>query len=220
MKIQTFTFNPFSVNTYLLYHGDKAVVIDPGMSSSVEQREFDDFVEEHNLKLTDCWLTHAHIDHVMGCDHVFRKYGHTPKLHPDDKVTLGYSKRAAEMYGVPYTESPDPDLVWKHGMQFHALGTKVEVRFTPGHAPGHVIFVFPEHDVVIGGDVLFAGSIGRTDLPGGDADTLAKSIETQCYTLPDKMKVYSGHGPATTIGEEKKSNPFVNEARSGLLQRK
>lgn len=220
MKIQTFTFNPFGENTYVLYEDGKAVVVDPGMSNSIEQQEFDDFIVREGLELTDCWLTHAHIDHVMGCDYVFRTYGHIPKLHPDDQSTLGYSKRAAEVYGVPYTESPTPDFIWKHGMQFHALGTKVEVRFTPGHAPGHVIFVFPEHDVVIGGDVLFAGSVGRTDLPGGDAGTLAMSIETQCYSLPDSMKVYSGHGPATSIGEEKRANPFVNADKSGLLQRK
>jgi hydroxyacylglutathione hydrolase len=220
MKIHTFTFNPFSENTYLLIEGAEAIVVDPGMSDASEYKTFDSYLTENGLELTDCWLTHAHIDHVLGCHHVYEKYDLTPHLHPDDLITLSYSKRASDMYGVPYTESPTPILDWTHGKKMKVLNTEVEIRFAPGHAPGHVVFIFPEHRVLIGGDVLFQGSIGRTDLPGGDADELCKSIMNQCYSLPDDMIVYSGHGPKTTIGQEKKSNPFVNSAGSGFLQRK
>jgi glyoxylase-like metal-dependent hydrolase (beta-lactamase superfamily II) len=169
---------------------------------------FSSFLTENDIQLQRVWLTHCHIDHIMGLDYIHRNYGIVAEAHSLDIVNVERSPLVANMYGLPYTEGPAPHYVLEPGNLSHA-GIACEVRFTPGHSPGHVVFYFQGEGWLLAGDTLFQGSIGRTDLPGGDFATLEKSIRNELYTLPNETKVYSGHGPETTIEYEKNANPFV-----------
>lgn len=212
ITLKTFTFNPFAENTYLIANEQKAAwVIDPGMSTAHEQEVFMTAVEEEGLSLQAIVLTHAHIDHVLGCAFLADKLGIEVWGHQLVPQTLAMSLRAAEVYGVPYTPSPEPKRIIKEGELLLLGDERFEVREAPGHAPDHVVFIHHDSKTVIGGDVLFKGSVGRVDLPGGDADTLVKSIREQLYSLPDDYTVYCGHGEPTTIGAEGRSNPFVRK---------
>ena len=220
-QLHTFTFNAFGEQTYLLDHGNgDATVFDPGMSNAAERNEFKTQCELLGVEVVQCVLTHAHLDHVLGLAWVFDQWGVSPRLHPTDNLTWDQAPRAAELYGVRMDPLPErgPDL-GSHGSQIACGMHRLEVRCAPGHSAGHVIFVNHEQEWVIGGDVLFQGSVGRTDLPGGDGSVLAKSIENQLFELPESFEVWPGHGPSTTIGAEKTSNPFVNAAGTGMLQR-
>ena len=220
-RIQLFNNGPFQENTVLVFGGNgNAQVIDPGMSNALEREAIYRALAGRGEEVEAIWLTHAHLDHVSGLGQLVEKSGCTFHMHVLDKPTYEAAPIAAKMYGVPMDPLPQIgklDLV--HGKRLDWGTCSVEVRFTPGHAPGHVVFYCAQEGWVIGGDVLFRESIGRTDLPGGDAATLALSITEQLYTLPDETVVFSGHGPVTTIGHEKAHNPFVNAAGSGLLQR-
>ena len=220
-QLHTFTFNAFSEQTYLLDHGNgEATVFDPGMSTAEERERFNRHCIGLDVKIVQCLLTHAHLDHVLGLAWVFDCWGVRPRLHPTDNLTWDQAPRAAELYGVPMDPLPSrgPDLE-AHGSVVVCGGHRLEVRCAPGHSAGHVVFVHHERGWVIGGDVLFQGSVGRTDLPGGDGATLAKSIAEQLYTLPDSFEIWPGHGPSTTVGAEKASNPYVNVGGTGMLQR-
>lgn len=208
MEIQTFCFNPFAENTYVLRSGSDTVVVDPGCYSEVEEQELLDALSGSNLK--GVWLTHSHLDHMLGVAFLFERFGVQPRLHKEDMFTWDIFEKSAAVWGVPLRRNlPDPGTFLKDG-EFLLLGEQNwEVRFAPGHAKGHVIFVNHSSGVVMSGDVLFAGSIGRTDLPGGDFNTLSESIKQQLYTLPEHFEVYPGHGPSTSIGAEKRGNPFV-----------
>ena len=219
-ELHTFTFNVFSEQTYVLDHGNgEATVFDPGMSSSDERNAFMEFLESNGLTLVNCLLTHAHLDHVMGAQWIFNHFNLLPRLHPADIPTWEQAPISAQLYGIPMDPLParGKDLPGT-GATIELGNFTLEIRESPGHCLGHVVFVCHEHEFVIGGDVLFHGSIGRTDLPGGNPDTLAKSIEEQLYTLPDSFEVHPGHGPYTTVGKEKASNPYVNGASTGMLQ--
>ena len=220
-ELHTFTFNLFSEQTYLLDHRDgTATVFDPGMGSVDERNHFESFCDKLGVTIVNCLLTHAHLDHVMGVAWISERYGVNPRLHPTDKITWVQAPISAKLYGASMDVLPPlGEDLGNQGSILNCGAFKLELRCTPGHSAGHVVFVNHEFEFVIGGDVLFSRSIGRTDLPGGDADTLCKSIEEQLYTLPDTFTVHPGHGPPTTIGEEKLSNPYVNADGSGLLQR-
>ncbi|WP_266367265.1 MBL fold metallo-hydrolase [Tellurirhabdus rosea] len=210
IRIHSFTFSPFQENTYVLYDDSReAVIIDPGCYTRAEQDELTRFVEQNGLKPVKLLNTHAHIDHVLGNAFVKRKYGIELYLHEKDVPILKAAKVMAPNYGFAQYEEADVDHFLEEGKSVEFGHTVLEVRFVPGHAPGHVAFVNHEARFVIGGDVLFRGSIGRTDFPFSDFDTLAHSIRTQFYTLPDDYTVYPGHMDPTTIGREKLSNPFV-----------
>ncbi|MGY6562731.1 MAG: MBL fold metallo-hydrolase [Luteibaculaceae bacterium] len=210
INIETFTFNPFQENTYILYNSTgQAIVVDPGCSNSAEQNELLNFIQSKKLTLVDCWLTHAHIDHVLGCYFISNTFGLSPKLHADDLFIYNNTKQIANMYGIPFNQGPEPVVAFSHGQQINALNTVFQVLHIPGHAPGHVGFYLENQEILISGDVLFKQSIGRTDLPGGSMDVLIQSIKTQLYTLPNQTLVHPGHGPTTTIGYEKQNNPFV-----------
>lgn len=220
-ELHTFTFNAFSEQTYLLDHGDgTATVFDPGMSNAEERQQFERFCSSRNLTVVNCLLTHAHLDHVMGLAWIAEKYGALPRLHPTDEVTWTQAPISAKLYGVPMDPLPSRGAdLGEQGSTVKCGKFDLELRCAPGHSAGHVVFVNHEHGFVIAGDVLFNGSIGRTDLPGGDPDTLAKSITEQLYTLPDEFSVHPGHGVSTTIGKEKSTNPYVNGEGTGMLQR-
>ena len=213
-------FNAFSENTVVLHDGSGgAIVVDPGMSAPHEWAAFERELEQRGWTPRALLLTHAHLDHVLGCAGMKNRYGLLPRLHPEDRITYEMAPRAGEMYGVPMDVLPElhPDpLEDGEVLEFGSL--TLTVRWTPGHAPGHVVFIDEVGGHVVGGDVLFRGSVGRTDLPGGDAATLVRSISSVLYALPDDMEVWPGHGPTTTIGEEQASNPFVNGAGTGMMQ--
>lgn len=188
----------------------KAIVVDPGMSNRHEQELFSSFVEANGLSLQCIFLTHAHIDHVMGNQYVIDQYGLETFAHKDSVQVLDMATPAAKMYGIPFETPPPIDHFLDMESPFKVGDYELEMRFAPGHAPGHVVLIDHPGKQIVAGDVLFDGSVGRVDLPGGDGPLLAKSIVEQLYTLPDDYAVYCGHGGETTIGKEKRSNPFVS----------
>jgi hydroxyacylglutathione hydrolase len=210
IQIQSFTFNPFGENTYVLYdETGEAIIIDPGC---YEKREFDqlyDFIATHALKPVKVVNTHAHIDHVLGVSAVKRKYGIPFYLHPLDEPLLRAVKSYASNYGFVQFDEPEIEFKLNEGDEVTFGNSTLKTIFVPGHAPGHVAFVSEEDHFVIAGDVLFRQSIGRTDLPGGNFEVLINSIRTQLFTLPDDFAVYAGHMEPTTIGFEKRNNPFL-----------
>lgn len=209
MHVQKFTFNPFQENTYVLHAEGEGMVIDPGCSDRHEQRQLEQWLEANGVRPVRLLLTHAHIDHVLGCAWVNERYGLLPEIHRADLPTLAMAPQSALLFGVPAPEVPQPVHFLQEG-QLIALGHgQLEVLHVPGHAPGHVAFFNRQQRILIGGDVLFKRSIGRTDLPGGDFGTLARSIREKLYPLGDDVRVYCGHGPETSIGEERRENPFV-----------
>jgi len=209
LHIAKFTFNPFQENTYVVHDGSDAILIDPGCWNVTEQHELEQYIEENGLTPKKLVLTHAHIDHILGNSWVHSRYGLLPEMHKADLPLLRNGPKQASMFGVPLDPSPEPTHFIEEGDVITLGGRDLHVLFVPGHAPGHIAFYNKEQKFVINGDVLFMNSIGRTDLPGGDLDTLLKSIREQLFPLGDDVKVYCGHGPETTIGMEKRSNPFL-----------
>lgn len=194
----------FIQNCYLLVaSGGDAVLVDPGE----DWETFLARLREREARLSAIWLTHAHIDHILGVAGVHQATGAPVWLHPADLPLYRNLPQQGLWFGFRSGPPPEPQHELTHGQRLPLGDASFEVRHTPGHSPGHVCFVGA--GVVLAGDALFAGSIGRTDLPGGDYDTLIRSIRTQLLTLPDDTRVLSGHGPETRIGIERHSNPFL-----------
>lgn len=212
LRIQTFTFNPFQENTYVISDSDgHAAIIDPGNYESWENQKLVDYIQEENLKPELLLNTHCHVDHVLGNAFVKRTFGIPLLIHEQENPVLNSVKVFAPNYGFDRYEPTEPDgYLTEH--QIIQLGSEnLKVIFVPGHAPGHVVFYHESSQQCIGGDTLFRGSIGRTDLPGGNHDLLLKKIKSELFTLPDETVVYPGHGPTTSIGFEKENNPFVGK---------
>lgn len=212
LHIQQFTFNPFQENTYIVYaeNGD-AVIIDPGCYEKHEEEALVSFIQNNQLNVKALLNTHAHIDHVLGNQFVVDTFKVDYYLHQEDEATLKAVPNYAHLYGFPnYKASPQPTKNLTHGEKLSFGAIELEVFFTPGHAPGHVVFYNQENNFVINGDVLFQGSFGRVDLPGGDLETLKDSIFNTMFKLPENTVVFCGHGPETTIGREKASNYILN----------
>lgn len=210
MKVHCLTFNGFAENTYILSDDTgKCAIVDPGCYGKNEEKQLDAFIANNNLTPEILINTHGHIDHVFGLNHVYDTYGLELYIHAGEKVVVDMAVQVGEMYGVPL----DPIRVPMHFIDENDTvkfgNTELEILFTPGHSPASICFYHRESGQIIAGDVLFQGSIGRTDLPGGDYDTLIGSITDQLLTLDDNVFVYPGHGPATTIEVERKSNPFL-----------
>ena len=209
MRVTAFTFNPFQENTWILDDGHEAIVVDPGCCDTAEEQELEAWFDDNVLTPVRLVLTHAHIDHVLGCAWMHKRFGLLPQMHRADLSLLRAAERQGRMYGVPCEPPPEPDLFLEAGDRI-ALGNEfLEILFVPGHAPGHIALWHPGQRFVVSGDVLFQRSIGRTDLPGGDMETLLTSIREKLFPLGDDVVVHCGHGPDTTIGEEKRLNPFV-----------
>lgn len=210
LNVQTFTFNPVQENTYILYNEERlCCIIDPGCYFASEEIELRNFIEQHQLQPKYLLNTHCHLDHIFGNRFVHKTYGLTLHLHKLEKQVLALGPASGQMWQMPF-DNYDGELVFIDEKDKIQLGNdELSILFTPGHSPGHICFYDKAGKFLIGGDVLFNGSVGRTDLPGGNFETLEQSIKTQLYTLPQDVIVYPGHGDSTTIGDEMKTNPFV-----------
>jgi glyoxylase-like metal-dependent hydrolase (beta-lactamase superfamily II) len=209
VQFHSFTFSPFSENTYVIWSEQKqCLIVDPGCYNATEEIMLENFIADMNLKPIALLNTHGHIDHVFGNDFVKNKWNIPMFMHEADLMLLERAKEMAALWNLKFTPSPLPDFGFTHGETLELGDMQFELRHVPGHAPGHFVFVFHDEKTVFCGDTLFQGSIGRTDLPGGNHDLLISSIRTQLFTLPDDYTLLSGHGPATTVGSERMHNPF------------
>ena len=208
VKVASFQFNAFQENSFVVWDSERnCVIIDPGCYEKHEEKELFDFIENEGLKPIALLNTHAHIDHILGNAAVKTKYAIPFYLHKDDLNTLQAVASYAQVYGFEkYKISPDPDFYLENDTEYKFGEISFKVFHTPGHAPGHVVFFEEDNEFVINGDVLFNGSFGRVDLPGGDLQTLKKSIFDIMFQLPENTVVFCGHGPKTTIEKEKKDN--------------
>jgi hydroxyacylglutathione hydrolase len=210
MQVHAFTFNPVYENTYVLADETGAcVIVDPGCYSASEQAALKNFIAQHGLKPERLLNTHCHLDHVFGNAWVAETWNLGLEIHRDDLPVLNAFNDSCARFGLRGGYQPEPMAWLEEGVDVTFGNTTLQVFFTPGHSPGSVSFYHAPSLQLISGDVLFQGSIGRTDLPGGDFPTLEKSIHEKLFILPDAVRVYSGHGEPTTIGFEKKHNPFV-----------
>jgi glyoxylase-like metal-dependent hydrolase (beta-lactamase superfamily II) len=210
ISVHYFAFGPFQENTYILWDETKeCIVLDPGNSNASENKKLTDFITQNNLTLKRLILTHAHLDHISGNKYIFDTYGLLPEVHKDDLYFIEKQLATANMYGITVEQSPMPNKYINEGDIVSFGNSSLKTLHTPGHSPGSISYYNLEDKFIIGGDVLFYGSIGRTDLPLGHHDTLIKSIKDKLFPLGDDMKVYSGHGIPTSIGFERTHNPFL-----------
>lgn len=210
MQIKKFIFNPFQLNTYLLYDDTgECVIIDAGNYTDQENRELSDFIDQSSLKPVLLLNTHCHIDHILGNRFVYEQYGLKPRYHKEDEYNLLSAPSSARIYGLDIPDSPKAEDYIEESDSLVFGNTEIEVLLTPGHTAGHLSFLIREDKTAIVGDVLFYQGIGRTDLPGGDYKQLIDTIKTKLFILNQDYIVYPGHGPHTSIGEEKLHNPFL-----------
>jgi len=210
IHIKAFTFSPISENTYVLYNNEgKAIIIDPGCYFPNEQETLKNFLTDNSLTPVYLLNTHCHLDHVFGNKWVHETYGLEPHLHPNEEAMLALAPVSGERWGLPFENYAGPLHFLNDGDTVLLGDTEIQVILAPGHSPGSICFYIPSQGDLMGGDVLFRGSIGRTDLPGGDSETLLHSIREKLWVLPEETVVYSGHGIKTTIGYEKRNNPFL-----------
>lgn len=210
-QVQTFEFNPFAENTYVVFDDTGAcVIIDPGCYTAEERSELKRFISDNSLQPVRLINTHCHLDHVFGNAFVAKTWDLGLEIHIGELPLLQRFTQVCQMYGIPFAEEPPmPGRYIEAGESLEFGHTRLKALFTPGHSPASLSFYCREEGFVIAGDVLFYESIGRADLPGGHMETLLNSIRNQLFTLPDETLVYSGHGPATTIRHEKEYNPFL-----------
>lgn len=211
MKVAKFGYSLFGINTYVVYDTEskECVVIDPGMISDEEREAIVNFIDKNNLTPTHLINTHLHIDHCIGDGFIERKYGLGVSAHCADEVLGKRLKEQADMFGIPFSPQ-DVEIVHKlkDGDIIRVGNGELKVIHVPGHSPGSIVLYDEKDKFLISGDALFQGSIGRTDLPGGDHNTLLQGIKDKLFTLPDDVMVFPGHGPETRIGYERKGNPF------------
>lgn len=211
MTVQSFTFNPFSTNCYVCHEDGEAVIVDPSCSTDAEIDVVKSYVEQQGLTIRELLLTHAHLDHVFGCRALAEHYEVGLRVHREEKALLEGAPVQGRMFGVPVEEPPAPSGWLVPGDTIQIGKSSWVILFTPGHSPGSVSFYDSGNAFVIAGDVLFAGSIGRTDLMGGSLPVLMQSIYQTLLPLGDEVQVFPGHGPATTLGQERRTNPFLEE---------
>lgn len=209
LQIRSFVFNPFSENTYVVYNDHKnAFIIDPGNFSTEETRLLQNFIEENGLKIQNILLTHAHIDHVLGLQTVYNLYNVPVLLHETEKEMLDRNPMDANRFGFFFKPFEGEIQFLKENEVLKLDEDEFNILHVPGHSPGHIAFHNEAQKFVVSGDVLFEGSIGRTDLYKGNHEQLLESIRTKLFILDGDTKVYNGHGNPTTIGFEKDYNPF------------
>ncbi|HMH34548.1 MAG TPA: MBL fold metallo-hydrolase [Puia sp.] len=211
LTIKSFTFSPIQENTYVLFNEkDACIVIDPGCYFGNERRSLEEFITENGLNPKFLLNTHCHLDHVFGNKFMHDSYGLPLHLHEKEKEVLRLAPEAGLRWNMPFENYRGELIFLNEGKSIWLDEDELKILFTPGHSPGSICFYCPAQQFVISGDVLFRLSIGRTDIPGGDSNQLIKSIREVMYILPDETTVYPGHGEPTSIGFEKKNNPFVN----------
>lgn len=212
LKIKTFQFNPFALNTYVVFDStNQGIIIDAGNNNSVENSILLDFIKENQLNIQGLYLTHAHIDHILGSKFLSDYFKLGVHYHEAGNFLFKDAKSYAASLGFNYDGAPEKLISIDETGEINFGETKGVVLYTPGHVDGSVCFYFVKEAKIFVGDVLFRQGIGRTDLPTGDYDLLEKSIRKKLYILPDITEVFPGHGPSTTIGFEKKYNPFFND---------
>lgn len=212
MKIKTFEFNPLGVNTYVLYDKTgECIIIDASCFFPDERELLLNFILDNNLVVKHMVNTHLHFDHIFGANFITSQFGLKLQVHPDDVFLLENLPQQLQMFGfntnVDYT--PEIGNYLKENSIIDFGQQQLKIFHVPGHSPGSIVFYNEKERYAVVGDVLFNGSIGRTDLPGGNFEQLSEGIQTKLFTLPDETVIYSGHGPITTVGHEKKYNPFV-----------
>lgn len=210
LDIVSFTLGPASTNAYLIADSDtkEAAVIDPAWDGHIILKA----AQDRNWRIGHLWYTHAHFDHIGGAAAIADALNPLPHvaLHPNDHV-LWRAGGGGAVFGLNIDPGPEPTIDLVHGMTLKLGSNEFEVRFTPGHTRGHCVLYVKKENICFCGDLIFNQSVGRTDLPGGDFATLEKSIREQIFTLPNETRLLSGHGPETTVGHEKRFNPFVSE---------
>ena len=208
LKVNTFTLGPLENNTFLLWVEEtkQAVLIDP----TYDTQTVIDMIKSLKLNLIEVWITHAHFDHVIGIPLLLQSFETPPRfgLHPAD-LELWRSDAGAQSFNLHISLPKDPDFFFSNGEQLKLGDMEVGVRHVPGHTPGHVVFYAPQNKMAFCGDVIFYHSIGRTDLPGGDFETLIAMIKSKVLSLPPDTRLMCGHGPETTVDEESSNNPFL-----------
>jgi hydroxyacylglutathione hydrolase len=210
IAIQSFVFCPFQENTYVLSdETNECIIIDPGCYDDSERTELADFIADKKLKPVKLLNTHCHLDHIFGNGFVASKYNLKLEINKHEQMILDAFLSTCSLYNLNADPSPQPSVYLNEGDIVKFGNSELEILFTPGHSPGSITFYNREQKFMISGDVLFYGSIGRTDLSGGNYDTLISNIKTKLFPLGDDFKVYSGHGPVTNIGFEKMNNPFM-----------
>lgn len=208
LEIVSFTLGPAQTNAYLVADPDTrdAAVIDPAWDG----KRILSAAQARGWRIAHLWYTHAHFDHIGGAAEIADALNPLPlvALHPSDHV-LWRAGGGGALFGFDIDPGPEPTIDFVHGMKMKLGSSEFEIRFTPGHTPGHCILYVASAGICFCGDLIFAGGVGRTDFPGGSREQLEQSIRTQVFTLPDDTRLLSGHGPETTVGEEKRENPFV-----------
>lgn len=216
MTIRSFTFNPFQTNCFICHSEGEGVLVDAASAEPAEHQQVERYLEEEGIVLKHLLLTHGHVDHIFGCSHFEEVSGLQWNIHREDAPLLHHAKQQASMFGVTLEEPPVPTEFLVEGDVIEFGEARWEVIHTPGHSPGSVSFYDAAARAVFSGDVLFAGSIGRTDLWQGSLPVLMRSIFSKLVPLGDDVRVYSGHGPETTIGRERASNPFLTTGFSSV----
>jgi hydroxyacylglutathione hydrolase len=210
LTVKSFEFSPIQENTYVLYNEfNDCIIIDPGCYYDAEKDKLVAFITENKLKPTMLVNTHCHLDHVFGNKFIAEKYNLTLQMHENEKPVLAFAPTSGLMYNIPF-DNYEGDFIYLNEGDTIKLGNdELKILLTPGHSPGSLSFYAAKNNFVIAGDVLFKNSIGRSDLPGGNHEQLIKSIKEKLLVLPSDTIVYNGHGPTTTIGEEKRNNPYL-----------
>lgn len=214
IKVKRFIFNPFGENTYIVFDTDthQAILVDPGMAFKKERDELDRYIADNNLTITQIVNTHMHFDHCIGDNYVRNRYGVKVAAHTDDSfLSHGLTEQAKAFGMMPddIDDHVDIDVPLHQGDTIDVGNYSLYVIHVPGHSPGGIALYSPDGKFVISGDSLFRHSIGRTDLPGGDTQTLLDSISSHLLTLPDDTTVLPGHDGFSSIGEEKHYNPYL-----------
>lgn len=212
LKIHKHTFNPFQENTYIISdETNECVIVDPGCSNEKERQQLLQTIEASGLKPVKLLNTHCHIDHFPGNKFVCDTFNLLPEFHEVELIVMYEALKYQSYFGFQLEASPEPKNFLKDGDEVAFGNTVLKVLFTPGHSPGSLSFYCEAEKTVISGDVLFQGSVGRYDIPGADGDVLFETLTNKMMTLPDDVKVYSGHGPETFIGIERRNNPFLQK---------
>lgn len=210
IKVEQLQYNDFMVNTYVIYDSTgECVIIDPGCIGKAEEDHLSGFINSHNLKPVKLVNTHCHIDHIPGNRFVFEQYNLKPIIHKLELNNLQFADEYSSAFNFPPPNSPEPEEYFDEGDIIKFGNSSLNIIYTPGHSPGHITLYSKESKFMVCGDVLFAQSIGRTDLPGGNYDQLIKTIKEKLLVLGDDITVYPGHGPQTLTGYEKTNNPFL-----------